>query len=141
MVCSISKYCSVFYTRLFGNPATLNYWGEWNYAEFIGYIGIIPLIMSLYGIMYRRDNKVLFFTFIFLISLIFSIDNLIARIPYILNIPFISTSQPTRLILIADFALAILSALGFDYWLKKKIYKYLNSDIYYYFCKYMDKCL
>lgn len=116
-----------FIPDFFGNPATLNYWGEWNYAEFIGYIGIIPLIMSLYGIMYRRDNKVLFFTFIFLISLIFSIDNLIARIPYILNIPFISTSQPTRLILIADFALAILSALGFDYWLKKK--KSINTSI------------
>ena len=31
----------------FGNPATLNYWGVWNYGEFIGYIGAIPLLFGL----------------------------------------------------------------------------------------------
>src|SRR3989344_4990557 len=34
----------------FGNPATLNYWGIFNYGEFIGYVGIIPLIFSLYAL-------------------------------------------------------------------------------------------
>jgi hypothetical protein len=30
----------------FGNPATLNYWGVWNYGEFLGYTGIAALILA-----------------------------------------------------------------------------------------------
>jgi len=45
----------------FGNPATLNYYGIWNYGEFIGYIGIFPLIMAFFALFFRRDKKTLFF--------------------------------------------------------------------------------
>ena len=104
----------------FGNPATLNYWGVWNYAEFIGYVSILPFIFSLYALIYRRDKNVIFFGIILIVSLLFATENFLARIPFILNIPFISTSQPTRLIIIADFAISILSALGLDLFLKTK---------------------
>ncbi|QQG41088.1 MAG: YfhO family protein [Candidatus Levyibacteriota bacterium] len=104
----------------FGNPTTLNYWGVWNYAEFIGYVGIFPLIMALYALFFRRDKKTLFFgTFLFL-SLIFSLPTFFAKIPYLFNIPFLSTAQPTRLLFITDFSLAVLCALGFDYFLRHK---------------------
>ncbi len=104
----------------FGNPTTLNYWGVWNYAEFIGYIGIFPLIMAIFALFFRRDKKTFFFgTFLFL-SLIFSLPTIFAQIPFILNIPLLSTSQPTRLLFLTDFSLAILSALGFDHFLKNK---------------------
>ncbi len=111
----------------FGNPATLNYWGVWNYAEFIGYVSILPFILSLYALIYRRDKNVIFFGIILIISLLFATENFLARIPFILNIPFISTSQPTRLIIIADFAISILSALGLDLFLKTK--KNINIPI------------
>lgn len=104
----------------FGNPTTLNYWGEWNYGEFVGYVGIIPLILALFAMFYRRDKKTLFFGGIFFLSLIFSLPTFFAKIPYILRIPFLITAQPTRLLFIIDFTLAILSALGFDYLLKAK---------------------
>jgi len=104
----------------FGNPTTLNYWGVWNYGELVGYVGIIPLILVLFGMFYRRDKKTLFFGTIFFLSIVFSFPTFFAKIPYILKIPFLSTSQPTRLLFVADFALAVLSALGFDYLLKAK---------------------
>jgi len=104
----------------FGNPTTLNYWGVWNYGELVGYVGIIPLILALFAIFYRRDKKTLFFGTIFFLSIVFSFPTFFAKIPYILKIPFLSTSQPTRLLFIADFTLAVLSALGFDYLLKAK---------------------
>ena len=104
----------------FGNPATLNYWGVWNYAEFVGYVGILPLILALFALFFRRDKTVLFFGLTFFIALIFSFPTFIAKIPYILNIPFISTAQPTRLIFLIDFSLAILSAFGLDYLIKNK---------------------
>ncbi len=104
----------------FGNPSTLNYFGVWNYGEFVGYIGIIPLIFSLFAIFFRRDKKTLFFYMLLLIALIFALPTPIAKIPFILNIPFISTAQPTRLMAIIDFCLIILSGLGIDYFLKKE---------------------
>lgn len=115
----------------FGNPTTLNYWGVWNYAEFIGYIGIFPLLMALYALFFRRDKKTLFFGTFFFFSLIFSLPTILAKLPYILNIPFISTSQPTRLLFLTDFSLTILAALGIDYFFKspKKTVFYALSFI------------
>lgn len=104
----------------FGNPTTLNYWGVWNYGELVGYVGIIPLILALFSMFYRRDRKTLFFGTLFFLGTIFSFPTFFAKIPYILKIPFLSTAQPTRLIFLIDFSLAVLSALGFDYLLKTK---------------------
>ncbi|HSX09863.1 MAG TPA: YfhO family protein [Candidatus Saccharimonadales bacterium] len=104
----------------FGNPTTLNYWGIWNYGEFIGYIGIFPLIMAIFALFYRHDRKTLFFGTFFFLSLIFSLPTIFAQIPYILHIPFLATSQPTRLLFVTDFSLSILSALGLDYYLRSE---------------------
>lgn len=104
----------------FGNPATLNYWGVWNYGEFIGYIGIFPLILSMLALFYKKDKNVLFFGIIFFISLFFALPNAISKLPFIFNIPFISSSQPTRLIFLIDFSLSILCAIGYDYLIKSK---------------------
>lgn len=104
----------------FGNPTTLNYWGSWNYGEFVGYIGIFPLIMAIFALFFRRDKKTLFFGTILFVSLIFSLPTIFAKLPYIFNIPLLSTAQPTRLLFLTDFSLAILSALGFDYFLRRK---------------------
>jgi hypothetical protein len=102
----------------FGNPTTLNYWGEWNYGEFVGYVGIVPLIMALYALVFRHDKKTIFFGVLFLLSLVFALPTFLAKIPYLLEVPFLSTTQPTRLLLITDFSLAILAALGLDFFLK-----------------------
>lgn len=106
----------------FGNPTTLNYWGVWNYGELIGYIGILPLIMALYALFFRRDKKTLYFGTVFFIAVIFAFPTIFAQLPFLLNIPFISTSQPTRLLFIIDFCLAMLAALGFDYFNRRKKY-------------------
>lgn len=104
----------------FGNPSTLNYWGVWNYGEFIGYIGFIPLIFALLAIIFNRRKIVWFFTGIFLLSLIFALPTIFAKIPFKFSIPFLSTTQPTRLLYLADIALCILAAFGFEYFLKNK---------------------
>jgi len=104
----------------FGNPATLNYWGVWNYAEFVGYIGIGGLILSFFAIVARHDKKTLFFTLSAITSLIFSLPTLFAKLPYIFNFPFLSSAQPTRLLFVVCFSLSVLSALGLDYLLSSK---------------------
>jgi hypothetical protein len=102
----------------FGNPTTLNYWGEFNYAEFIGYIGIFPLLMVLYALIARKDRETFFFGSLLIMSLIFAFPTIFAKVPYIFNFPFLSTSQPTRLLFITDLSLSILAALGLDLLIK-----------------------
>lgn len=102
----------------FGNPATLNYWGVFNYGEFIGYTGVAPLLFAVYALFFIKNNRIFLFGFIFFASLIFSFPTIFAKIPYLLNLPLISTSQPTRLIFITDFSLAVLSAFGLDTFIK-----------------------
>lgn len=109
-----------FAPDFFGNPTTLNYWGAWNYGEFIGYIGVIPLLFALYAIAVGRRKIVYFYTGIVVFSLLFAFPTLLAKIPYLLNIPFFATSQPTRLLFLTNFSLAILAAFGFDFFLKQR---------------------
>ena len=109
----------------FGNPATRNYTSIFNYGEFIGYFGIFPLLMAITAIWYRRDKESIFFIFALLLSILFAFPTGVSNLPFLLKIPFISTSQPTRLMFVIDFSLAVLSAFGFDYFLsnRKKINK------------------
>lgn len=108
----------------FGNPATLNYWGTFNYGEFIGYVGIFPLLMAGVAMLYGRNAVVVrFFTFLVFFAMIFALPTGISQIPFILKIPYLSTSQPTRLLFIIDLGLAVLAAYGLNYILthKKKV--------------------
>ncbi len=109
-----------FAPDFFGNPTTLNYWGVWNYGEFIAYIGILPLIMACFALFYRYDKKTLFFGSIFFLSLLFALPSWFAKLPFELGIPFLNTAQPTRLLFLTDFALCILAVLGLDYFIRTK---------------------
>lgn len=92
----------------FGNPATLNYFGTWNYGEMTGYMGIIVLILALLGI----GKKTLIWIIPIIISLIFAVDSPMSRLPFILHIPVISVFQPTRLMAVIGLCLSVLSAYG-----------------------------
>lgn len=104
----------------FGNPATLNYWGVWNYGEFVGYVGLLPLILALGALILKRDKLVLFFGVILISGIIFAFPSAISNLPFWLNIPFVSTSQPTRLMYVINFSLVVLAAFGFDYFKTNK---------------------
>lgn len=97
----------------FGNPTTLNYWGEWNYGEFIGYIGIISLVFVGYSF-FIKDKVSWFWKITLLVALTLMSPNPIAKLPYQLHLPIFATLQPTRLMVLVSFSLAVLSAFGFD---------------------------
>ncbi len=103
----------------FGNPATLNYWGTWNYGEFVGYIGIVPLFFALYAVFHvlrRRRILLLIPGAIFL----FLLPTPVASLPYVLSVPVISALQPTRLISVVVFIFVLFSSYGANAWLAKK---------------------
>ncbi len=103
----------------FGNPATLNYWGIWNYGEFIGYIGILPLILALFAIVARRDRFTGFFAVCAGVVFLFLLPTPLGKLPYQFHLPVVSSLQPTRLMVLVDFCLAVLAALGLDAYVRK----------------------
>lgn len=103
----------------FGNPTTYNYWGVFNYGEFVSFIGIIPLSFCLLAIIKRAPN-IIFFITLAAIALLLGLENPISTIPYTQPFPFISSSQPSRIIFLLDFALVGLAAFGLDSFLKDK---------------------
>lgn len=104
----------------FGNPTTLNYWGIWNYGEFIGFIGVVPLVFIIYTFLSKKSRPVIFWLTISLISLLLMLPSPLSIIPFVLSIPIISTLQPTRLMVILDFSLVMLAAYGISSWLETK---------------------
>ncbi|MEK7500026.1 MAG: YfhO family protein, partial [Patescibacteria group bacterium] len=110
-----------FAPDFFGNPATLNYWGEWNYGEFIGYISIVGIIFAIYALLLaKKSASVKFWGAIVGVTFLFLPPTPLAKLPHILEIPILSSLQPTRIMVIVDFALVILAALGFEQWQKNR---------------------
>jgi hypothetical protein len=58
----------------FGNPATLNYWGVWNYGELVGYVGIIPLVFALFALLSRLGKRTILFGIALVVSLLFALQ-------------------------------------------------------------------
>ncbi len=115
----------------FGNPATMNYTGVWNYGEFIGYIGVVGLLFAGFALLQWKRVEFRFWIVVLGVTLLFLLPTPIARLPYILHIPILSALQPTRLTMVVDFALAILAAYGFDVWqkIKSKQIRYIFAGL------------
>ena len=134
----------------FGNPSTNNYWGVWNYGEFSSYVGLIILICAFAIIIkyihqkvenllsknHSRENSldmtessvgVGFFLFCLLINLFFITRNPLAELPFIYQVPFLSTAQPSRGVVMVDFSLIVLGAVSLSHWQNspKTMSKYL----------------
>lgn len=115
------KHLAQFFSPdFFGNPTTLNYWGDWNYAEFAGFIGVIPIVFAFIGGLFIRERKNLFYLVSAVISLLFALPNTISYMPFLLKLPIISSSQPTRLLAITCFCLSVLASFGVEKMLKEK---------------------
>lgn len=109
----------------FGNPSTLNYWGVWNYSEFIGYIGIVPLVLAVSSLFLR--GVLSFWSFVLIASLVFMIESPFTRMLYSFPIPIFSSLQPTRLLVLVDLSLAILAAFGLEALSTNKLKRLMKS--------------
>lgn len=97
----------------FGNPVTRNDWVSF-YAERASFIGIIPFVLSLFAIIYKRNKMTTFFLSAGLISLLFAIDSPLQSLLAVSHIPVLSASNPARIIVLFSFAFSVLAGIGFD---------------------------
>jgi len=97
----------------FGNPVTRNTWFG-HYAEWNAYIGVLPLMFSIYSILRIRKPQVLFLFLFGVIILILATNNSISNFILGLNIPVFSTSPINRIIVLYSFSFVVLAGFGYD---------------------------
>ncbi len=105
---------TIFAPDFFGNPVTRNDWFGF-YAEWAGFIGILPFIFAIFSLFQKKERKNIFFFFIAgFISLLFAMSTPLNIILPLLKIPILSTSIPSRIIVLFSFSFAVLSGFGID---------------------------
>jgi len=114
----------VFGSTIYDN----NYWGmflqsqkaERVWTEIV-YIGILPLVFSVYAFFLKKDRDTRFFSFLGALSLILAFGSFTPL--YFLfykTFPFFSSFRyPEKYLIFTSFSLAILGGLGFEEYLKK----------------------
>ena len=115
----IKQLAQIIAPDYFGNPTTYNYSGIWNYAEFVSYVGIIPLFFVIFSLFKIKKSYHIFFIVLSLISIALALKNPISIIPYKYNFPLLSTIQPSRIIFVFTFSLVVLASIGLDQFLRK----------------------
>lgn len=115
-----------FSPDFFGNPVTGNDWIG-NYAEWASFIGIIPLLFVFVQIITKfKDKRSIFFTVAGFVVMVLVVDSPIQALIGQMHIPVLSTSNPSRIIVLLSFCLAVLSGFGLDSlreYFQKKQYK------------------
>ncbi len=96
----------------FGNPATGNFFGAFNYHEAIFYTGVFSVFTFVMSMFLFRENKyVRFFSITAVISFLFGFDTFLGRAVYTYNVPGVSTSSAGRVAVIFSMCLAVLAAI------------------------------
>lgn len=105
----------------FGNPASRNFWFNGTYIERVSYFGLVPLIFALFSIFsIVKKTEVKIFSIIFAVTLLLSTNLIITKFFYLIPIPVISTTVPTRILSLFAFAGAVLAAFGLNEFLEVK---------------------
>lgn len=88
------------------------YVGEPFYPEYIGYVGLAPLVLAACAPMFRRDRRTVFWTWTALICLALAIGRFLPfdlyRVAY--HVPILNLFRvPARYLMVVDFSLAVLA--------------------------------
>ncbi len=98
------------------------YWGIKNYVEGAGYVGTLPLLLALVGILCRGGKRKGFFILLAVLALLFAFGSPLYIAIY--KLPgFDQIHSPFRWIYVYTLCVAVLAGVGFDV-----LYAYTGSD-------------
>ena len=98
----------------YGSPARGSYWGSGEYAEFCGYVGMLPLILIPLSLTGERRRNSAFFAACAATALLMAMGTGVNRLLYF-GIPgFAHSGSPARALYLYTFAVAVLGATGLD---------------------------
>ncbi len=110
---------SFVFPFFFGTPA--RYWGPWNIAEVHAYVGILPVMLAPAALFRKASWHAKFFLGAGLTAFILSFGKLGYLYSLLHRLPGYSVlKEPARFVMIVDFALIILAAIGLDRLLARK---------------------
>jgi hypothetical protein len=100
---------------LFGSREPALYWGVWDRVA-AGYLGIMPLVLAALACVLRRGRRVALFAVLAALAFLLALggESVFHGWAYKLLPGFGQLRAPARAILLLDFALAALAALGLD---------------------------
>jgi hypothetical protein len=122
------RFLSFLAPGLFGNPAVGDYWGYANFWEDAVYIGLIPFILAITALFTRgkklpdgtmvNSRLIWFFGLLILGTFLIALGRNTPIFPWLYRyVPTFDMFQaPTRISILAIFALSILAAVGVDSW-------------------------
>jgi hypothetical protein len=100
---------------LFSSREPSLYWGVWDRVA-AGYLGIFPLILAGLAVLMRRGRRVRFFLILAVVAFLLALggESVVHGWVYRIVPGFGQIRAPARFILLLDFGLAALAALGLD---------------------------
>lgn len=112
----------------FGHPATNNFWSK-HYGDFNPYIGVLPFVFSVWGIVVARKES--FYKFGLLIGTIFllaSVASPVSMAVKAFQIPILDSTSSARFMSVTLFMLVVFAAFGLDNFLKALSQKKLDKS-------------
>ncbi|MFC1727392.1 YfhO family protein [Patescibacteria group bacterium] len=104
---------TLFSPDFYGNPVTRNDWYG-HYAEWSGFVGVVPLMLALLALLGGRNPLVFFFIVLSFASLILRHPTFLLDLILKFKVPVFSSSAAARINGLLSFSLAILAGFGFD---------------------------
>lgn len=104
---------TLFAPDFYGNPVTRNDWFG-HYAEWAGFIGVIPLVLAMWAAVRHRSPSVWFFIFLGLGALVLALPTPFLDLLVKLKVPVLATSAAARIIGLFSFGAAVLAGFGLD---------------------------
>lgn len=106
---------NLFAPDYFGNQATGNFWGDGNYTNTVAYAGIISFVLASLAVVstFFKSKTKLFFS-VFVVGLLLTLKSPISEATYKFGIIGSPAASSTRSLIMVNFALAGLSAIGLD---------------------------
>jgi hypothetical protein len=122
------RFLGLLMPNLFGNPATGEYWGYANFWEDAIYIGVLPLILAIFavarGIRREKFSSLIALQIAFILSsALMALGKNTPIFPFFFkNVPTFDLFQaPTRWMVIFEFALVLLAAIGAELWQRQEV--------------------
>lgn len=96
----------------YGNPVTRNDWVG-SYAEWAMFVGVAPLFLAFVSLL-KREPAVKFGWIMGVLILILAVSSPVQELLGSSRLPVISTSNPSRIVVLLSFSIAFLSGFGMD---------------------------
>ncbi len=121
------QFITLLLPHFFGSPLVKDtYWGiNGNFWELCGYVGILPIILAIISLFYKKNKYVIFFFFLALLSLLFSTGRFgFLYEAFYKYIPgFNLFRAPARFLYLYAFSVSILAGIGSNIFLENKLIK------------------